>query len=46
MGQMENESRGPYDCPACKGNGYVTVIEKVDHFEKIVINNIKKKRLK
>ena len=34
MGQIELGSSGPADCPACKGNGYIKIIEKVDHYDK------------
>ena len=38
MGQIENESAGPIDCPACKGKGYVEVIKRVEHFDPVKIN--------
>ena len=38
MGQVEQESAGPVDCPACKGKGHVEVIKRVEHFEPVKID--------
>jgi len=40
MGQLENGSRGPIDCPPCKGNGWVYVVKEVTHYEPVRTVNI------
>lgn len=33
MGQIEQGTKGPVDCGACKGKGLVKVVENVDHWD-------------